>query len=136
MNFEDVEEGKVYEAGVRKPITGTEIDMTCQLSGMDQRGFIDPGYAKNMGFRDRVVPGAYAMACLFGMMGKRGFLSDAIWVRAEDVSFRAPVFPGDVLTAQCKVLSKKESKRGGGQVTYRWELKNQEDKIAVEGTNT
>jgi len=136
MFFEDVEEGKVYKAEVKKPITGTEIDMTCQLSGMDQRGFVDPEYAKGMGFRDRVLPGAYAMACLFGIMGKHGFLSDAIWVHATDIFFRAPIFPGDVLSAECEAIGKKESKRGGGQVTYRWRLKNQEDKIAVEGTNT
>ena len=136
MFFEDVEEGKVYKAEVRKPITGTEIDMICQLSGMDQRGFLDAEYAKGMGFRDRVVPGAYAIACLFGIMGKQGFLSDAIWVHGNDISFHAPIFPGDLLSGECEVIGKKESKRGGGQVTYQWRLKNQEDKIAVEGTNT
>lgn len=39
MFFEQVEEGKVYKSELRKPITGTEIDMVAQLSGMDSPGF-------------------------------------------------------------------------------------------------
>ncbi len=48
MFYEDVEEGKVYKSEIRKPISGTEIDIVAQLSGMDLPGF-RCGISKEMG---------------------------------------------------------------------------------------
>jgi acyl dehydratase len=135
MFFEDVEEGRLYTSSLKKPITGTEIDTVCQMSGMDHPGFLNREVAKAWGFKDRVTPGAYLIACMFAMM-KQDFLSNAVWMGSENISFKNPVFPNDVLSAECEALSKKEAKRGGGPVTYRWRIKNQEDTLVAEGTNT
>ena len=136
MFYEEVEEGKVYKSVTTKPITGTEIDLFAQMSGMDLPGFLDVEFAKGWGFKDRVTPGAYLIACMMGLMAKQGYLADAVWMGAENISFKTPVFPGDRLSAEAEVLKKKESKRGGGPITYKWRLKNQEDKLVAEGINT
>ena len=136
MYYEEVEEGKMYKSAIKKPITGTEIDLICQLSGLDHPNFLHPDRAKMYGFKDRVVPGAYTLTCLFGLMWKQGFLADALWTQAESISFKTPVFPGDLLSAQCEVTGKRESKRGGGFVTYKWKVTNQEEKVIAEGVNT
>lgn len=39
MYFEEIEIGKVYKAETSKTVTGTEIYLVCQLSGMDLPGF-------------------------------------------------------------------------------------------------
>jgi acyl dehydratase len=135
MHFEEIELGSVYRSNVTKPITGTEIDIVAQMSGMDLPGFLDAGFARNMGFKDRVTPGIYIMASMMGLMAKHGFLADAIWVSATDISFKTPVFPGDRLSAEVEVSGKKEAKRGGF-VTYRWRVRNQEAKLVAEGVNT
>ncbi len=135
MYFEDIEIGKVYKADVTKPITGTEIDLVAQMSGMDLPGFLDADFARSMGFKDRVTPGIYIIACMMGLMAKQGFLAHAIWVSATDLSFKTPVFPGDRLSAEVEVLSKKAGKRGG-PVTYKWRIYNQEEKLVAEGVNT
>ena len=135
MYFEEVEIGKVYKAEVTKPITGTEIDFVAQMSGMDLPGFLSTDFAKSKGFKDRVTPGVYIMASMMGLMAKQGFLADAIWVSATDISFRAPVFPGDRLSAEVEVLSKKEGKRGG-PITYKWTINNQDGKLVAQGVNT
>jgi len=136
MYFEDVEVGKVYKAVVTKPITGTEIDIVTQISGLDLPGFLDAEFAKSKGFKDRLTPGVYTMACMMGLMAKHGFLSDAVFIGATDISFKAPVFPGDRISAAVEVLGKKEGKRGGGPITYKWTVENQEGKLIAQGVNT
>ena len=136
MYYEEINEGDVYKSTHTKIITGTEIDLFAQMSGMDLPGFLDGDYARKWGFKDRVTPGAYIIASMFGLMAKHGFLADAVWVGTKDISFKAPVFPGDYLSAEVEIASKKDSKRGGGSVTYRWRVKNQEGKFVAEGTNT
>jgi acyl dehydratase len=136
MYFEDVEVGKVYKAVVAKPITGTEIDIVTQISGLDLPGFLDAEFAKSKGFKDRLTPGVYTMACMMGLMAKHGFLSDAVFIGATDISFKAPVFPGDRISAAVEVLGKKEGKRGGGPITYKWTVENQEGKLIAQGVNT
>ncbi|HET6460865.1 MAG TPA: MaoC family dehydratase [Syntrophales bacterium] len=136
MFFEEIEVGETYKAEVTKPITGTEIDLVAQMSGMDLPGFLDAEFARSKGFKDRITPGVYIMACMFGLMAKQGFLSDAVFVGATDIAFKFPVFPGDRLSAEVHVLSKKEGKRGGGPAAYKWTVKNQEGKLIAEGVNT
>jgi len=135
MYFDEIEIGRVYRPTVTKPITGTEIDLVAQMSGMDLPGFLDSEFAKSKGFKDRVTPGVYIMASMMGLMAKHGFLADAIWVSATDIAFKAPVFPGDRLSAEVEVINKKEGKRGG-TVTYKWTVKNQEEKLIAQGVNT
>ena len=136
MYYEDTEEGKVYKSNITKPITGTEIDIVCQLSGLDHPNFLDPERAKQYGFKDRVAPGAYTLTVLFGLMLKQGFLADALWTQSEQISFRRPVFPGDLLSAECEVTGKKDYKKGGGFVTYQWRVLNQEKEMIAQGVNT
>ena len=135
MFFEEVEEGKTYIAELKKPITGSEIDIFAQMSGMYLPGFLDAEFAKSWGFKDRVTPGAYLIASMMGLMSKQGFLADAVWVAATDVSFRTPVLPLDKIGAQVEVVGKKPIKHGG-LVTYKWTIKNQRDELVATGTNT
>ena len=136
MFYEEVEVGQICKSDITKPITGTEIDLVAQLSGLDLPGFLDSEVAKGWGFKDRVAPGPYVLACMFGLMARQGFLSNALWMGADGITFKAPVFPGDRISAEIEVLSKKPSKRGGGPVTYKWQVKNQDNKLIAEGTNT
>jgi len=136
MYYEDVEVGQVYKSDSSKTITGSEIDLVAQLAGMDLPGFLEPEVAKSWGFKDRVAPGPYIMACMFGLMARQGFLSNALWMGADQITFKSPVFPCDRISAEVEVIGKKPSKRGGGPVTYRWRVTNQEDKLIAEGTNT
>ncbi len=135
MYFEDVEIGKVYKAEFRKPITGTEIDIIAQISGMDLPGFLNAEHAKQYGFKDRVTPGPYLFCCMVGLMAKQGYLSDAVMMGTREISFKAPVFPGDRLSAETEPIEKKESRRGGGSVTYKWRV-SREETIVVEGIST
>lgn len=136
MHFEDVEIGKVYKAERSKALTGTEIDMVAQLSGMDLPGFLDAEFAKGWGFKNRVTPGPYIVACMVGIMAKQGFLADAVMLRMDNIQFKNPAYPGDRLLAEVEVKSKKESKRGGGTANYDWRVYNQKNELIAEGNST
>ena len=136
MFFEEIKEGETYKSTTTKPITGTDIDFIAQLSGMDLPGFLDGEFAKKWGFKDRVTPGPYLIASMMGLMAKHGFLADAVWTGATDISWRTPVHPGDRISAEFEVVNKKESRRGGGFITYKWKIVNQDDKLVGEGINT
>jgi len=136
MFYEEIEEGTIYKSISTKPITGTEIDFFAQMSGMDLPGFLDAEFARGWGFKDRVTPGPYLIGCMMGLMAKQGFLADAVWTGATDISFKTPAVPGDRISAEVEPFNKKDSKRGGGLITYRWRIKNQNDKLVAEGTNT
>lgn len=136
MFYEEIKEGDVFGPAFKKPITGSEIDLVAQLSGMDLRGFLDAEFAKGWGFRDRVTPAPYLIGCLIGLLAKHGFLADAVWTGATDISWRTPVYPGDRLSGEATVTGKKEARRGGGFITYKWVLKNQNDELVGEGIFT
>ena len=135
MFFEEIQEEETYVASGEKIITGTEIDLVAQMAGMDLPGFLDHKAAETWGFKDRVAPGAYVIACMFGLMAKQGFLSNAVWTKSTELVFSAPVLPLDRLRAKAKVIAKKESRRGGGMVTYQWTVWNQREETVATGTN-
>lgn len=134
MFFEDVHEGYLFKTGT-KPITGTEIDIVAQMSGMDLPGFLDDEAARGWGFKARVVPGAYLIACMMGLMAKQGFLADAVWTAANGITWKNTVHPGDKIYAESEVIGTKETKRGG-LVTYAWTIKKDDDIIVAQGQNT
>ncbi len=136
MYFEDVEIGKVYKAKISKPVTGSEIDIVAQLSGMDLPGFLDAEFAKGWGFKNRVTPGPYIFACMVGLMAKQGFLADAVMIGVDGIRFKSPAYPGDRLIAEAEVTSKKESKRSGGSCNYDWRVYNQKNELIAEGNST
>lgn len=135
MFFDEVPENYSFKTPT-KPITGTEVDLAAQLSGMDLPAFLDDEAAQKWGFKKRVVPGAYLLCCVIGLLAKQGFLADAVWINSE-VAFKSTVHPGDTVYVDNQVISKTENKkRNCGFVTYKWALKNQHDVVLAEGTNT
>lgn len=135
MFFEEVHDGYSFVTGT-KPVTGTEVDIVAQLAGADLPGFLDDDFAKSWGFKARVVPGAYLILCMMGLMAKQGFLADAVWTSADDISWKTPVHPGDRIYVESQVVGTKEMKRGGGLVTYNWIIKNQDNNVVAQGQNT
>lgn len=136
MYFEEIEVGQVYTSDGLKTITGTEIDLVAKLSGLDLPGFLDPEAAKAWGFKDRVTPGPYIIACGIGQMAKQGFLSDAVWVKADGLSFKNPVFPNDRIKTEVEVVELKPSKRGGGAVSYKFKVTKEDGTVVLESINT
>lgn len=136
MYFDDVVEGYSFVTE-SKIVTGTEVDLVAQISGMDLPAFLSDEVAAQWGYKARVVPGAYLLCYVISLLAKQGFLSDAIWAKADNIIFKSAAHPGDRLYVENQVEAKKLLKDGKkGLVTYNWVLKNQHDVVLVQGTNS
>lgn len=128
------EAGDVFEGGSRV-MTGTELDMFCSMAGLRLDPFLLDEAARQLGFKARVVPGAFLFALVFGLAGD--LLNGLVHVGTEKVKVLAPVHPNDRIRLEIKVVGKKESsKPGRGFLTWAWALKNQDDVVVIQGENT
>ena len=88
-----------------------------------------------MGFKSRVVPGAFLFSVAFGLLGD--LLDGLVHVGTDNMKVMAPVFPGDRLKLEVEILGKKDSAKGDRSfVSWGCALKNQDETIVVRGENT
>ena len=126
--------GDEFETGSRI-ITAAELDMFCTITGNRLDAFLNDETAKALGFRERVVPGSFIFALVFGLLGER--LNGHVHVATNNMKVLAPLYPYDRAKVEVKILDKKESSKGDRTfVTWSWAVKNQDDMIIAQGENT
>lgn len=126
--------GDKFESGSRI-ITGTELDMFCTVAGLRLDAFLNDEAGRALGFKGRVVPGAFAFALVFGLLGE--LLNGHVHVGTNNMKVLAPLYPYDRVRVEGEVLNKKETSKGDRAfVTWSWAVKNQDDVILVQGENT
>jgi 3-hydroxybutyryl-CoA dehydratase len=130
--FEDFEVGTRYPTYGRT-ITEGDLSLFCALIGYHVPLFIDEEYAKKTPYGGRIVPSAMTMAISTGMT--EGLYRDSIvaLLGVERGRFLKPVRPGDTVTTEVEVLSKREtSNPGHGIVVFRDHLLNQRGEVVYE----
>ena len=126
--------GDKFKSGSRI-ITGTELDMFCTVAGLRLDAFLNDEAGRALGFKGRVVPGAFAFALVFGLLGE--LLNGHVHVGTNNMKVLAPLYPYDRVRVEGEVLDKKETSKGDRAfVTWSWAVKNQDDVILVQGENT
>jgi 3-hydroxybutyryl-CoA dehydratase len=130
--FEDFEVGSRYSTYGRT-ITEGDLSLFCALIGYHVPLFIDEEYAKKTAYGGRIVPSAMTMAISTGMT--EGLYRDSIvaLLGVERGRFLKPVRPGDTVTTEVEVLSRREtSNPGQGIVVFRDHLLNQRGEVVYE----
>ena len=126
--------GDKFETGSRI-ITETELDMFCTISGNRLDPFLSDEPAKALGFKERVVPGSFIFALVFGLLGDQ--LKRHVHVGTDKMKVLAPLYLYDRAKVEVKILNKKESSKGDRAfVTWAWAVKNQDNAIIAQGENT
>lgn len=116
-------------------ITGSELDAFCKIAGLKLEVFLKDDVARRMGFKGRVVPGAYMFGLIFALMGDR--LQGHVHIGTNQIKVLAPLYPEDTVRAQVEIVEKKESAKGDRTfVTWSWALKNQDGVTLMQGENT
>lgn len=122
-------------SGGSRVITGTELDMFCTISGMRLDAFLNDEAARGLGFKARVVPGAFIFALVFGLLGE--LLNGHVHVGTDNMKVLAPVYLHDRVRVEGEVLGKKESSKAHRVfVTWLWVVRNQDDVVVAQGENT
>ena len=115
--FEDLETG--MSARYEKTLTQDDVDMFARLSGDINPAHLDEAFARGTRLKKPVVHGALTASLVSAVLGCKLPGPGCLYVRNE-VNFRAPVYPGDTVTAVATV-SRLDPKRNFAEFETRCE---------------
>ena len=132
--FEDFEVGEKFNTPA-KFITSTEVDLFCMMTGHGGP-HIDSELAKNMGFKDKLVPGFFTISQMHGLMHQIGLSEQALlFLGLNNVRFTQAVYPGDSIRFELQIVGKKDVSKWkeSGIITSKFCVINQDDLVVCEG---
>lgn len=127
--LEDLEVGQT--ANYAKTITEADVVLFAGISGDDNPVHINAEYAAQTMFKDRIVHGMFSAALISAVLGTRMPGPGAIYID-QQISFKAPVYIGDTVTATATVVEINEQRR---RVTLKT-VCTVKGKIVAEGVAT
>lgn len=98
--LEDLSVGQ--SASYAKTITEADVILFAGISGDDNPVHINAEYAAETMFKDRIVHGMFSAALISAVLGTRMPGPGAIYID-QQISFKAPVYIGDTVTATATV---------------------------------
>lgn len=133
--FEEYELGAVYEHRPGRTITEADNTLFTTQTMNTQALHLDAAYAAGTSFGERLVNSMFTLSTLVGLSVAQ--LTQGTIVANlgfSEISFPKPLFHGDTLYAETKIVDKRESKSrpGEGIVTLEHTARNQHgDVVAV-----
>jgi 3-hydroxybutyryl-CoA dehydratase len=138
MYFEEFEIGQSVTTGGRT-VTETDIVSFTYLSGDWNAIHNNAEYAAQHPFGQRVAHGLLVLSIATGLANQLGFMEGTVLAFREVGAwkFSLPTYIGDTIHVRATVSDKKPMRRlGGGLVTFKVEIINQNDQVAQRGTWT
>ena len=133
--FEEFEIGDSTES-VGRTITEADIVNFAGISGDWNLIHTDAKYSADGHFGQRVAHGLLILSIASGLAVRLGFMEDTILAfRSLSWKFSQPVFINDTIRLRVTVENRKAMRRlGGGLVTLKMEVINQNDEVCQRGT--
>jgi len=136
LYFEEFEVGQSITSAGR---TVTEVDVVAfaALSSDWNAIHTDAEYAAQHPFGRRVAHGLLGLSIASGLAVRLGFMEETVLAFREIGSwkFSLPIYLGDTIRVRAAVAETKPMRRlGGGLVTFKVEILNQDDKVVQRGT--
>ena len=117
------------EAILTKLVSDDDIKAFARISGDDNPVHMNDDYAKGTMFGGRIAHGMLVAGLISAVLGTMLPGPGAIYL-SQQLRFRAPVRPGDQVTARAKVTEWNPEK---GRVTLLTDVMNQEGSVVIEG---
>jgi acyl dehydratase len=135
LYFEEFTIGDTVES-VGRTVNEADIVLFAGLSGDYNLIHTDAEYSKQQIFGRRVAHGLLILSIASGLAVRLGFMEDTVVAfRSLEWKFTAPVFAGDTIRLRVTVETTKAMPRlGGGIVTFKMEVINQQDETVNRGT--
>lgn len=136
LHFEEFEVGQSITSAGR---TVTEADVVgfAALTGDWTTIHTDAVYAAKQPFGQRVAHGLLGLSIASALAVRLGFVEETVLAFREigQWKFSLPIFFGDTIHMRATVSETKPMRRlGGGLVTFKVEILNQENRIVQRGT--
>ena len=135
MYFEDYEVGQSITSQGRT-VNEADVVAFAALSGDWNPIHTDAVFAAQHPFGQRVAHGLLVMSIATGLAVRLGFMEETVLAFRElgEWKFSLPVFFGDTVRVQATVVETKAMPRlGGGLVTLKVQILNQDDKVVQRG---
>ena len=121
---------QVGESGtLSKTITQDDIRQFADLTGDVNPVHVNEEVAQKTRFKGRIAHGMWGASLISAVIGTRMPGPGTIYL-GQTLNFKAPVYPGDTVTAKCTVKKVREDK---GIVTLDTICENQKGTIVVDG---
>ncbi|MCB9419297.1 MAG: dehydratase [Ardenticatenaceae bacterium] len=134
LYFEDFEIGqKVVTAG--RTVTEADIVTFSGLSGDFNQIHTDAAYSANYDFGQRIAHGLLVQSIATGLAVRTGVIEGTVLAFRElSAKFSLPTFIGNTVHVVIEITEKKALPRlGGGNVTMKYSVLNQDDKVVQRG---
>ena len=136
LYFEEYEVGQSITSQGRT-VTEADVVAFAALSGDWNPMHTDAEFASSHPFGQRVAHGLLVLSIGVGLAVRLGFLEETALAfrEIEEWKFSLPVYFGDTVRVRATVTETKPMARlGGGLVTLKAEILNQDDKVVQRGT--
>jgi acyl dehydratase len=130
--FEELEEGVLYKHWPGRTITEAEDHQFCQLTSSSSPVHVDAHYAaQELPWGRNVVVGLFVYSVTYGLSVPDMSGKAVVALGVSDIAHPAPLFHGDTLYSQSRVVAKRESssRPGMGIVTIESEGLNQHGEV-------
>jgi 3-hydroxybutyryl-CoA dehydratase len=136
LTFEEFEVGQSITS-VGRTVTEADVVGFAALSGDWTRIHTDAVYAAQHPFGQRVAHGLLGLSIAAALAVRLGFLEETVLAFREigEWKFSQPIYLGDTIHVRATVAGTKPLRRlGGGLVTFKVEVLNQDDVVVQRGT--
>ena len=134
LYFEEFEIGQIMLT-VGRTITEADVVNFAGLSGDYNRIHTDAVYAAQDTFGQRVAHGLLVQSVATGLAVQSGIIEGTVLAFRElSCKFSLPVFLGDTIHVKIEITDTKAFRRlGGGNMTMKYSVINQDDKVVQRG---
>lgn len=132
--FDELQIGTRIRSG-RRTVTEADVTLFAGLSGDYSRLHTDAVHCAATPFERPIAHGLLVQAIATGLIAQTGFLEESVQALTQMViRWRAPVYPGDTLSAEVEVSELDASPgRVAGAVVFVARVLNQDDRVVSEG---
>lgn len=131
--FEDFELGQVFKHHWGRTITDGDNSLFSSVTMNFNPIYFNREYAQSLGFRDLVVNHMLVLNVVFGLSVEDLSERAIAHLGYEKLKFFETVYPGDTLSSQSEVLSKRDTSRPDrGVVKFRTTGSNQRGQKVIE----
>ena len=134
LYFEQFEVGQAFSHGIRRTVTETDNLLFSTMTHNPSAIHLDAHYAKTTEFGKPLVNSIFTLGLMLGIS-----VNDTTWGTTvgnlgwDEIRFPKPVFVGDTLRVESKVLEKRDSKSRphSGVVVFQHSAWNQHDEMVA-----
>jgi len=109
--FEELQVGRIFVHDITRTVTETDNLLFCALTHNPQPLHLDAEFAKNTEFKRPIVNSIFTFGLMIGVsVGDTTLGTTIANLGMTDVRFAHPVFVGDTLRSESKVVEQRESR--------------------------